>query len=220
MSSPAAPAAPLVSPLVILHEAAALAIRHARNGRRRLVGSSAVRFTNVAKGVSRLRLLLVSLDRRRRSTFSTARVTASRSSGRARRSTGLGSRPATVRRWSPLKARSDCFWGVDNDGSLNARQHFWIDVRGIGRDGVHAIPRRLIPPARDTTSLRPPRAVDVAWADGCIIGEAGWTTVTTAPFDNSLAHRTFPETPVQAVRIAPSSRSPNVTKPSRWSCSA
>src|ERR1700689_4923556 len=38
--------------------------------------SLAVRFTNAAKGVSRLRLLLVSLDRRRRSTFSTARVTA------------------------------------------------------------------------------------------------------------------------------------------------
>jgi BD-FAE protein len=47
----------------------------------------AVRFTNTAKGLSQLRLLFMSLDRRRRSTFSTARVTA-----------------------------SCCFWGVDNDG--------------------------------------------------------------------------------------------------------
>src|ERR1700678_42716 len=41
LGSPAGPAAPLVSPLVILHEVAALAVRHAGNGRRRLAGVAA-----------------------------------------------------------------------------------------------------------------------------------------------------------------------------------
>jgi hypothetical protein len=41
-------------------------------------------------------------------------VTASCWSGRARRSNRPCSRPAPLRRWSPLKALSH--WGVDNDG--------------------------------------------------------------------------------------------------------